>query len=284
MFCMAESRLEHSVWAERTAPLGPGEVLVGLPPHAIYGPPRPTLLRRVAALWGLLVAAVATPIFAVGAVTSYGIWKTPRSYGRWARGWARVLSIGAGLPVHVRFRTTLNPHRPVVYVANHQNAFDIPAMILGMPHEVGFMAKTELNDVPALGFALRHSPSVFVDRSDPRRAVQSLKEAGEKIRQGSAVVIFPEGSRTYSDGLLPFMRGAFLLAVEAGVPLVPVTIVDSYKRLDERNFVLVPGHVHIVVDPPISLEGKTRNDIPLLMEQVQACMLANLAAGREGEV
>lgn len=275
---------EKAPLSERTTPLGPDEPLVGLPPHAVHGPPEPTLLRHLAALWGGLVLSVATPVFATGAVCSYAIWKTPRSYGRWARGWARTLSIGAGMPVHVHFRSEIDTSKPVVYVANHQNAFDIPAMILGMPHDVGFMAKAALQHAPALGFALKYSPSVFVDRSDPRKAVQSLKEAGEKIRGGNAVVIFPEGCRTYSDGLLPFMRGAFLLAVEAGVPIVPVTLLDSYKRLDERHAVLVPGHVHLVVDAPIPLEGKTRQDVPALMDEVYEIMRQNLADAREGKL
>jgi 1-acyl-sn-glycerol-3-phosphate acyltransferase len=155
---------------------------------------------------------------------------------------------------------------------------DIIACAAAIPHDYGYAAKAELRSVPFIGSVLERCACVFVDRSNPRRAVQSIREAAALIRGGNSVLVYPEGERTYGPYLLPFMRGAFMLAVEAGVPLVPVVQLDNYAALDEKRRVARPGTVHVVIGEPIPTAGYTRKDIPELVDRVFGVMARELEA------
>lgn len=240
--------------------------------------PRVSFWTRLIFFWALAWAAVVTVPCTAAILIHNAFRPTARTFKRWAGLWAHLILIGAGVKVDSRVRAELDPDHPVVFVANHQNELDIVTLLVGIPHPFGFMAKAELRRVPFLGSVLKRTACLFVDRSDPRRAVQSIREAAETIRAGHSVLIFCEGGRSFSRRLLPFHRGAFLLAVEAGVPLVPVTVLDNYRVLDERRAVGRVGTVHMVVGEPISVADKTRADIPALMDSVQSVMQRELDA------
>ena len=238
--------------------------------------PRVSFWTRLIFVWALFwVAVVTVPCTAVLLVHN-AFRTTARTFKLWATFWARLILIGAGVKVVSEVRAQLSPDEPVVFVANHQNELDIVTLLAGIPYPFGFMAKAELRRVPFLGSVLKRTACLFVDRSDARRAVQSIREAADRIRDGHSVLIFCEGGRSFSRDLLPFHRGAFLLAVEAGVPLVPVTVIDNYRVLDERRAVGRVGTVHMVVGEPLSVDGRTRADIPDLVEEVRAVMKAEL--------
>lgn len=242
------------------------------------GPPL-TLWTRALCLWfWVWVVIVMIPMSIVQLVT-HRFNPTARNFKRNASLWGKlILRGGAGIRVRVTERARLDPAKPYVFVANHQNSLDIMALTEALPYPFGFVAKAELANVPFLGLAIRHSASVFLDRSDPRRSVESLKAAGERIRSGNSVLVFPEGSRSHAPRLLPLKKGAFAVAVEAGVPLVPVTILGSSSLMNEKRLAVRPGELNIVVGAPISMEGKHRRDIPEIMAAVEAAMNAELEA------
>ncbi|GIV62236.1 1-acyl-sn-glycerol-3-phosphate acyltransferase [Rhodocaloribacter litoris] len=237
-----------------------------------------TWRTRLFALWALLWSAAMTVIFAVGFLVSNVFRRRAETFRWWARWWGRAILLGLGVRLRVEKRGRLDPDRPYVFAANHQNALDIPILAAALEHAFGFVAKAELEKVPFLGAAIKHSPSVFVDRSDPRRSLESIRRAGRRIRDGNSVLIFPEGERSYSGQMGRFKKGAFVLAVEAGVPLVPVTIRNGFTVLDERRRVARPGLVHVVVGEPIPLEDRTRRDIPGLMDELYARIARELPA------
>ena len=228
----------------------------------------------LAGLWGALV----TVPMSIAQVTTHRKTPTTANFKRWATRWASAILKGAGIRVHLEDRAHLDPARPYVFVPNHQSGLDILVLAAALPYPFGFAAKAELKEVPFLGHAIAGSPSVFVDKRDARRAVETIREAAERIRAGMSVLIFPEGKRTYSGGLARFERGAFVLAVEAGVPLVPVTLHGAYRLLDERRGLLRPGEVTVVVHEPLPTEDLTRRDVPALMARVYALMQADLEA------
>lgn len=245
--------------------------------HAPASAIRPTLATRLWFFWFVLVAGLATiPMSIIQAVT-HRFRPTAHNFKRWATVWSRMILFGSGVHVTVEERTGLDPDRPYVFVANHQCLLDI--MVLGgyLPYPFGFVAKIELAHVPLLGFAIRHSASLFIDRSDRRRSLESMREAGERIRSGNSVLIYAEGSRSYGATLQPLKKGAFYLAVEAGVPLVPVTVVDSYRLMNERRKAARPGRVRLVVGTPIDMTGRRRGDIPDVMDAVRTQMDRELA-------
>lgn len=214
---------------------------------------------------------------AVAQLVSHQFDPSARNFKRCSGLWARVILRLSGIRVDVHDRARLDPEQPYVFVSNHQNLLDILALSAALPYPFGFVAKEELARVPFLGFAIRNSASVFIDRSDPRSAVNSLKKAGERIRSGNSVLLFAEGTRSFSDRLQPLKKGAFAVAVEAGVAMVPVVIRDAYRLMNEQQRLMKAGTIHITLGEPIPLNGKTRRDIPKLMRITRERLEAELA-------
>lgn len=233
------------------------------------GPIEPTFWRRVHFVWFGVWALLVTIPLSILQVTSHQFRPTARNFKRWSGLWGRAILTGIGIRVRTTERVRIDAHQPCIFVSNHQNALDILVLAAALPYPFGFLAKAELERVPFLGFAIRNSASVLIDRSDMRRSVASMKLAGERIRGGTSVLVFAEGSRSYARDLLPFKKGAFLLAVEAGVPLVPVAIVDAYRYMDERRRLVRAGTVHLRLGEPVSLNGASRKDVPQIMDEIQ---------------
>lgn len=197
-------------------------------------------------------------------------------YRKWNVRMANILFRATGIRVETQYRCRLNPSGPYIFVSNHQSFLDIPVSALAVPCPFGFVAKAELARIPFLGQAIKYSPSVFMDRSNPRKSLESMQKAADAIKGGTSVIMFPEGGRSYQRALRPFKKGAFVLAIRAGVPLVPVVIKDAYRVLNEKKRFARRGTVHVVVGEPISLEGMSRKDIPDLMERVGTIMRREL--------
>ncbi|MEM1041153.1 MAG: lysophospholipid acyltransferase family protein [Bacteroidota bacterium] len=245
-----------------------------------HGLPRVSLGKRLRFFWGAPWAFGVMSFCFAGYLTQRALGHFTASpaepFKRWSTRWARAVLGLVGIRLDVTMRTELDPEEPVIFVVNHQNELDILTVLAGIPVPFGFMAKAALRKVPVLGSVLEESVCLFVDRSDPRRAVQSMKEAAARIREGNSVLVFCEGERSFSRRLLPFLRGAFVIAVEAGVPLVPVTVLDNYRLLDERRLLACGGTAHLVIGEPIPTEGKSRADVSTLMEEVRSVMQAEL--------
>jgi 1-acyl-sn-glycerol-3-phosphate acyltransferase len=239
-------------------------------------PLRATPGSRVHFAWAAVCAALVTIPLSIGMVLHSIVRRSARTFKLWVTIWGRVILFATGVRLRTDVRADLAEDQPMVFVANHQNMLDIITCAVGIPHSYGFAAKIQLRQMPFVGSVLAASTSVFVDRSTPRRAAESIREAAAVIRSGTSVLIFPEGERSYGPELLPFLRGAFLLAVEAGVPVVPVIHLDNYQVANERLRAARPGPVHMVVAEPISTTGYTRADIPALMERTRSVMQAEL--------
>ncbi|NBC18677.1 MAG: Asp-tRNA(Asn)/Glu-tRNA(Gln) amidotransferase subunit GatC [Bacteroidetes bacterium] len=244
---------------------------------ASRGRPSVRFGTRLWFLWFGLVAAVVTIPASIVQVTTNAFSPTARNFKRWATIWGRLILGATGVRVELEHATPLDPDEPYVFIANHQNTLDILSLAGWLPYPFGYVAKAELSKVPLLGFALRHSASVLIDRSDPRKSLESLKEGAARIRAGNSVLIYPEGQRTYEPQLHPFKKGAFLLAAEAGVPIVPVTVRNAYQCMDERRYVGRPGTIRITLGTPIPTAELRRRDIPALIDTVRKQMEAALS-------
>lgn len=238
------------------------------------GPPGQTPLQKNVATrahfaWSMVWAGLVTCFLSIGMLVHNAVRPSPKTFKLWLSMWSRAILFGAGIRLDAEILASVPESEPVVFVANHQNMLDIVTCGAGIPHSYGFVAKADLRKTPFIGAVLKSSSSVFVDRSTPRRAAESIAEAAGVIRNGNSVLVYVEGERSFGPGLLDFLRGAFLLAVEAGVPIVPVVITNNYQVLDERRRVGRPGRAHLVVTPPISTAGLSRRDIGGLMELVR---------------
>ena len=234
-------------------------------------PPPATLARTFwfgwVAAWSLLWTAILSPLL----VLESAFRPTAETFVRWMRPWARLVLGGIGVRQHVVQRGEA-PSGPVVYVSNHQSSLDIPATASAIPSPFLYVARSELRSWPFVGWVLERSACLFIDRDNPRSALESLRVAAGRVRSGESVLIFPEGGRSYRHGLDPFMRGSFVLAIEAGVPVVPVVLVGHIGVVDERVRAARPGTVVCVLCEPVPTDGMRRRDAGELCDRVRAAI------------
>jgi 1-acyl-sn-glycerol-3-phosphate acyltransferase len=166
--------------------------------------------------------------------------------------------------------------QPAVFMSNHQSHFDVAAIVETLPVRWRFVAKRELVRVPFFGWGLALGGHVIIDRSDRSQAVQSLKAAAERIRHGTNVIIFPEGTRSETGELQPFKSGGFHLAVEAGVPIIPVSVSGSRGITPKRSLKIHGGRVRVVYGKPIPTQGRASEDREALKAEVRRAIAEGL--------
>ncbi|MFP2905034.1 lysophospholipid acyltransferase family protein [Pyxidicoccus sp. 3LFB2] len=159
--------------------------------------------------------------------------------------------------------------RPHIFLMNHQSALDIPCVFAALPVNLRFVAKHVLRYVPFLGQYMAMTGMIFINRSRRTEAVKSLALAGERIRQGANILAFPEGTRSKNGTLLPFKKGAFVLALEAQVPIVPVAIEGSGRVLPPDSLRARPHAIRVKVGRPIETKGRTPEERDALMHEVR---------------
>jgi 1-acyl-sn-glycerol-3-phosphate acyltransferase len=203
--------------------------------------------------------------------------RSGRLIHRWiAIPWARVIVRVSGVRVQVLGRENVETDRPRIYLTNHQSFFDIFILLAGLPVDFKFVLKQELMRIPVLGFTMRQARYIAIDRANPRRAVQSMNQAAERIKSGASVVVFPEGTRSEDGRLQPFKRGGFLLALKSGCEVVPVTIQGSSRIAPKGSLRIRPGRVTVTIGEPVSLAGYGKRDVEGLMERLREAMRAQM--------
>ena len=181
----------------------------------------------------------------------------------------RMVLFLAGVTVLVEGREKVDPARGNVYVGNHRSLIDVCAVFLALPGDLRFLAKKELYKIPLVSFALRTMGIIEVDRSDSDAAAKSIDRAVSEIRAGRSVVLFPEGTRSRQPHLLPFKKGAFVLAIKAQAPVVPVTLLGMDQALRPDTILLYPSTVRLIIHDPIETTGMTLDDRNSLLERAR---------------
>lgn len=176
--------------------------------------------------WVALVTALATLAFGLVAIVGSLLRVRNRRLYYWAtRSWSRATLWASGTPVVVHGLERVDWNAPQILLSNHLSTYDIFALAGVLPAPFAFVAKKELERIPFFGTAWKAAGHISIDRSDRQKAVASLRRAGEAIRrERTTVIIFPEGTRSRTGELQPFKRGAFVLSLESGVPVVPVVV------------------------------------------------------------
>lgn len=175
--------------------------------------------------------------------------------------WSRGMFFLAGSRVEiVGHPDVIQKGQTYVIVSNHQGYLDVPACFISLPIPIRFLVKKEILYVPFLGLYLLLIGMLYVDRKRRDKALLTMKKQAEKIRSGNSVLIYPEGTRSKDGDVAPFKRGAFILAIEAGVPILPITLSGSYDILNRNRWALLPGKVRVHIGKPISTEGLAHED------------------------
>lgn len=204
-------------------------------------------------VWATLVVIGATVWWGSAAIfQSFRGRKDHAWYSHATRSWARAIMRASGCPVVVHGAEHVREGEPQVVVSNHVSWFDVFAIASVLHVPFRFVAKKELMSFPLFGRAMRAAGHVIIDRSNRERALQSLRQAGEAIRESpAAVIIFPEGTRSRTGRLQSFKKGAFQLAVEAGVPVVPTVVTGSFQIMPPGSRKIHPNTVHIHFLPAV---------------------------------
>ncbi len=181
----------------------------------------------------------------------FAILISPRAGSFWGMMWAKITCWFTPVIVKVRGYENIEPGRSYVVAVNHQSLFDIFILYAYLGIDFRWIMKKELRKVPFIGYASEKVGHIFLDRSSPRAAIQSLNQAKRKLADGSSVVIFPEGTRSRSADMRPFKRGAFKLAFELELPILPVTLVGSWRIERKGFFNIVPARTAMIIHPPL---------------------------------
>lgn len=187
------------------------------------------------------------------------------------RVWIDWIVRSFGVQIQAEGVENVPTHAPVILMSNHQSLFDIAAIVLTLPRTVSwrFVAKRELTRVPIFGQVLVASGHIIIDRGDRARAVESLHRAAERIRAGTTVIVFPEGTRSSDGHLRLFKSGPFHLALEAQVPIIPVTVSGSQRITPKGELRIHPGVVKIVYGKPIATRGLSIEQRKQLADRVR---------------
>lgn len=173
--------------------------------------------------------------------------------------WSKAVCILLFIPVRVSGREHLQPNQSYVFVANHQGAFDIFLVYGYLNRPFKWLMKKSLRKLPFVGVACESAGHVFVDNSSPAKIKKTIAEAEKRLSNGVSVVVFPEGSRTSDGRLHGFKGGAFQLAVDLDLPIVPITIEGSYQVMKKGTLNIFPHPLRLTIHPPLKPDVGTEN-------------------------
>ena len=221
----------------------------------------------------LVATVVAALITIIGSALGMG-----RFFGYWpGHVWARIFCWLSLVRVEVRGREKINKRTSYVFVANHQGAYDIFAIYGYLNHQFRWMMKKPLEKVPLVGYSCKVSGHIFVDNSSPAAVRATMAAAEQRLAGGMSVVVFPEGSRTLDGRMHTFRRGAYALAMEFGLPVVPVTIDGSFDIMARRRDKLPrPGRIILTIHDPIPVGESGRHELAELMTRSREAIASAL--------
>ncbi|MBA3323266.1 MAG: 1-acyl-sn-glycerol-3-phosphate acyltransferase [Pyrinomonadaceae bacterium] len=216
---------------------------------------RPTLVGRLCYWWSLFVAGallliIGPPTILVSYLAGRRHWLYPWAHFG-ARNWLRL----SGMKVSVRGLEQLDPKQTYIFISNHRSYLDTATLFYHLGRRIGIPAKKELLKVPILGYGMGYVNIMAIDRSSRERAATTVRAATERIRSGVSFGIFAEGTRARPGQLLPFKKGAFYMAVETGVPVVPVAMKNTDWLMGKGTGIARPGTIEMVILPPIETRG-----------------------------
>ena len=191
--------------------------------------------------------------------------------------WSRLTCWLALCRIKVSGRENLAPKQSYVFIANHQGAFDIFLVYGFLNQNIKWVQKESLRHIPFVGYASEKAGHVFVDNSSVTARIATIKKAKEKLKDGSSMVIFPEGARTETGKMARFKRGAYQIAIDMKLPIVPMTINGAYDVLKIGSINLKIGRkMELIIHKPISTENLTDADISKLITQTHEIVKGNL--------
>jgi len=237
------------------------------------------IVRRLHYWWSLFVAAALLLILAPPVLLVAWLTRNHEVVYPWAlfgaRNWLRL----SGMKVQVTGAEHLDSDQTYVFISNHRSYLDTATLFVYTGRRLGLLAKKELLNVPILGYGMGFVNVMAIDRSNPERARETVEAATARIRSGRSFGVFAEGTRAKPGELLPFKKGAFYMAAQASVPIVPVAIKNTDHLMGKGTGEARTGTIEMVMLPPVPTAGcSTDQEIKGLVNHVQAMIGEELSA------
>lgn len=232
--------------------------------------------------WLFFIPFLALNTVLFGIIAVLVSWLVNQRIGSYFGGvvWSRLNAILTPMLVKVDGRNHVDSKTSYVVISNHQSLYDIFLIYGWLGIDIKWVMKKELGKIPGIGFGSRKVGHIFLDRSNSRVALESLKEAKKKLVNGTSVVIFPEGTRSKDGQIGNFKKGAFKLALDLNLPVLPVTITGTRKILPTGTINLLPGKVRMIIHNPIDIaqyNEESMQDLMLAAKKIIASPLERTA-------
>lgn len=203
----------------------------------------------------LLFHAATITLYTVvlGTAATLGVLLLPgiASLQWFARPWARLIAMTCRTRIRAEGLERIPRERPCILMSNHASHFDLVALLMTLPGRYTILAKRELFYIPIFGWSLWASGMIPVDRAHRDRAIRSIQRGAERVRNGTTLLVFAEGTRSPDGSLQPFKKGGFHLAIQSGAPIVPISISGSRKILPRGSLRIRPGSIRVRIGEPI---------------------------------
>ena len=242
-----------------------------------------------------LIPAISVYTIVLGAASLVSILVDRRGYTAHgcARAWSWLILKTTGVRVAIEGLERVTPGTTYVFVSNHQSIYDTPVIFASLPYQLRIIAKASLGNFPVLGWHLKRGGHLFVDRRHPDRG-GILKRWRELVSKGLSLIIYAEGTRSRDGGVARFKAGSFLLAIQAGLPIVPLAVIGTRQVMPKGRLRTEPAAVRLIVHDPIAppaIPDPTIRDAKALadrvhaivadsVEKLQNCRIAGLQKGR----
>ncbi len=191
---------------------------------------------------------------------------------RCARAWARLIVGTTGVRVAIIGLERLEQGRSYVFAANHQSIYDIPILFASIPAQLRIVAKESLGRIPFLGWHLRRAGHLLVDRRNPGPEI--VKRMARLVGESSSLIVFPEGTRSVDGTVLRFKKGSFLVAIDARLPVVPVSVSGSRQVMKKGRLMVCPGEVRVTVHEPMPTADVSRGHVMAFADRVREIVAA----------
>ena len=227
----------------------------------------------------LSISVCSIPIIAVG------LFDKEKYYtGKLIKMWARWVIWSTGIQYEIDGLDNLNLDKQYIFMSNHESALDIVLGVAAIPFNLVFLAKKELFRVPVFGWAMEAAGMIKIDRQNPEIARKSVSEAVETLMHSSfSTLIYPEGTRSNGEELLPFKKGGFILAIRTQLPVVPITILGAGNVLPKGTLAIKKSHIKMIIDNPIPTLEMDINDKDQLLQDCRNIINQNLAHAKAGQ-
>ncbi len=235
------------------------------------------IIGRIFYFWSLFVAAMLVlvlgpPAIAIAWLARRREWVYP--WALWGgRMWLRL----SGMKIVARGHEHLDPRQTYVFISNHRSYLDTATLFCYVGRRIGLLGKKELLKVPIMGYGMTYVNVMAIDRSNRERAIETVKAATERIHSGVSFGVYAEGTRARPGEFLPFKKGAFYMAIEAGVPIVPVAIKNTDVLMGKGTGTAQPGTIEMVLLEPVPTAGlSTDEDVEHLIARVHTVISQEL--------